>query len=1832
MKFKRWKKMIVMLLIATMFLQSVVVYADDSTSAMPSQTETSSDAQAAANDEPTTSQTPSDGSSNAEDPADQDGKGDADNPADQDVENANKDKDEASKDENENKDNLPDNDGGSSEDKGGDDAGKPKDENIGKGGNEDQGGSTGLVNDSEEDEELDSEELEETADIPTEVLELRALLDQMEAFELTEENQEEYYTLGMQAMELMEALEDIDYKGKLDDQIRFQMLANKQTGGSDVTDRDYIALMIACQVDSKNNITDYDMLDSKNFSGTTNETTNSSKWQWTASGNRYMVKRTASTNVNTDVYLKHPSNLWNYTGYTYKGYVNENTSTPYGSVSINSNVAKWTDSFYYERNNSWGKCSVHVANATGAYTWYIFQKDAYNYTLNYNANGGSDGNITKSEAKDQTATSYTFTDLNGNPTRTGYRLDGWSTTNGANNAGNRVTSVTCDTNNKTKTVYAIWEAIDYTITYTDGVAGQEVFKDQVYNKHYGDETPEFNGDTSTLTYTKDGKTYEFVGWDPAVAETVTGTQTYTAKWKEKVNTLKPLTVTKTVNKTNIEVGEEITYTIIVSNTNSKVVYVEITDKLSDMFEFVAAGDGGKNNNGTVTWTNVEVPANGNKEVALYVKAVKAGKVTNSATVTWPDGGSAEGKAPEVTVTEEEIKYVDTEFTINSSFRYGDADLEHTVMDNYSMSYEITNPNVPGFRLTGTLSSEEARRSSVNSPAWEWTLKLKLPQSFENKVALSPTQSEELYGFNQMEITANYTQVDGYVYGFKGSGDALTAAREKPNNNVTTINVAGTTSGQKEYVFNGYAVPQKAVHTYYENVDREIVNGTKNVEAKNSKNNNDVIYSGDEAWRAVKAEYLYYEGMKYICVEKPSEFKVRLDTVPFKYNYVRAITVTWEREDGTEIKSVDVPNGIPQEEWEKEKPVDPSTTGKWGDPETDGDGNITVRWEETTIEPTQDGTWQLDITKEISNYLNKGKAVTIDDLPDDFAVNVTVKYHNGEKRVSETRKLIVNDNPVKSSWEDGGYDYSSINWNGVFNLPDWQYDLKGNNKTVEDFADYDTIIEIRESNYNIDDYTCTVSSTNNNPVVNGVKTEVYHVVQSGSNDHTQSRYGIRNSYREILPPSKPTDKELQDLKLVVWIDCEPKEHTDSAYWLGSSWFGEVTKNTGSNKEDYPYVCAASISVDRQESYWLNQTIQNSEIKWSAEHQLKEGTKTLTATLYWDGSKWTLPTGNGLNPDVYYANNYNYLRIHTVHKDKDNGAGIEVEKTLRSINGDETKTTAKAGDKIVWNIKVTNLSNVEKTVTLTEKLEGAVLSKDEVVLEAGKSETVTATYTVPDNAVPGSKLKNVVVAETDKPNEKKEGTNESVEIVDPDAPVEIEKTVNKSEAVADELMTYKVTITNKTDKQQKVTFKDDMAGGKLVLGNGTTLSIQHSASDIVGGVSGSFTGVGTEFILAARKGAKITFEYTARVAADAAGKLTNTATATVDGKDYIATADTTVKNPVSNPKLTGITKALEGIAPASVERGESVTLTYKITVTGEEGAKYEVTDADVTVVSGNLEGTLDSTGKAEITVTKIVTAAEAGTLEVVNTAYVKPGDGTEPVDSADPEEGHPSNEVKTEIEVTEPDNPTPTPDPTPTPTPGGGDDPTPPVPELTPLIPEIIPAGGPTTPVVPNVTPVAATPAAPTPTAALVSPTPEAVELADEAVPLAAEEEKQPELEAVDEEKTPLAGGKGAAWALINFALMNLAIFESVMLLIGYFVKTKNDDEEEKRKLKKKGIFRIISLPIAVISLIVFILTEDITLPTAFVDKYTIVMLIIAIVQTVMVALSNKKYEDEDEQEV
>ena len=64
----------------------------------------------------------------------------------------------------------------------------------------------------------------------------------------------------------------------------------------------------------------------------------------------------------------------------------------------------------------------------------------------------------------------------------------------------------------------------YTVTYTDGVEGEEIFKDQSYTIESGEATPAFDG-----TPTRKG--YTFAGWKPEVADYVTNDVTYEAAWK-----------------------------------------------------------------------------------------------------------------------------------------------------------------------------------------------------------------------------------------------------------------------------------------------------------------------------------------------------------------------------------------------------------------------------------------------------------------------------------------------------------------------------------------------------------------------------------------------------------------------------------------------------------------------------------------------------------------------------------------------------------------------------------------------------------------------------------------------------------------------------------------------------------------------------------------------------------------------------------------------------------------------------------------------------------------------------------------------------------------------------------------------------------------------------------------------------------------------------------------------------------------------------------------------------------------------------------------------------
>ena len=116
----------------------------------------------------------------------------------------------------------------------------------------------------------------------------------------------------------------------------------------------------------------------------------------------------------------------------------------------------------------------------------------------------------------------------GTPTREGYVFKGWNPAVAATVTGN-VTYVATWGEDKNNNGIDDNEETKYTVTYTDGVDGKEIFADQVYgNLLPGVDTPAFKG-----TPTREG--YVFKGWNPEVAATVTGNATYIATWGEDKN-------------------------------------------------------------------------------------------------------------------------------------------------------------------------------------------------------------------------------------------------------------------------------------------------------------------------------------------------------------------------------------------------------------------------------------------------------------------------------------------------------------------------------------------------------------------------------------------------------------------------------------------------------------------------------------------------------------------------------------------------------------------------------------------------------------------------------------------------------------------------------------------------------------------------------------------------------------------------------------------------------------------------------------------------------------------------------------------------------------------------------------------------------------------------------------------------------------------------------------------------------------------------------------------------------------------------------------------------
>ena len=189
-----------------------------------------------------------------------------------------------------------------------------------------------------------------------------------------------------------------------------------------------------------------------------------------------------------------------------------------------------------------------------------------------------------------------------------------------------------------------------------------------------------------------------------------------------------------------------------------------------------------------------------------------------------------------------------------------------------------------------------------------------------------------------------------------------------------------------------------------------------------------------------------------------------------------------------------------------------------------------------------------------------------------------------------------------------------------------------------------------------------------------------------------------------------------------------------------------------------------------------------------------------------------------------------------------------------------------------------------------------------------------------------------------------------------------------------------------------------------------------------------------------------------------------------------------------------------------------------------------------------------------------------------------------------------------------------------------------------------APAPVTPVTPS------TPSTPSSTTSTTLRTPSApqvttpVETVEKETTPKAEPKKE---EKVEEEYTPKASPQ-YYWALINLICAILTVLFGLLLLISKRHKDEDDDEdddetkqqtnnddEEKEQEKKRGLFtRVLAVLIAIVSVVFFLVTEDLSLPWTWTDQWTIWMVVIGLVQIVVFFVGRKwknvDNDDDDEE--
>lgn len=238
------------------------------------------------------------------------------------------------------------------------------------------------------------------------------------------------------------------------------------------------------------------------------------------------VETTFTQGIGYREYTATPADGWVWKGWTYEQlYQGEDLGnrTDYGwgkRYSFSNDGSDWNSAY----NGTGQTISVNRLLTKGE---TVGNKIIYNIYANFNptinATAGTGGTITDNgvtEVNYGDSKQYDITADAGQDIAS-VSVDGQDISNAV---GKDNFSYTFENVRKPHTIDVTFTNELYTVTYTDGVDNEEIFKDQSYvDLLSGTKTPKFNGEPKRTGYV-------FTGWTPEVTETVTQTVTYSAQW------------------------------------------------------------------------------------------------------------------------------------------------------------------------------------------------------------------------------------------------------------------------------------------------------------------------------------------------------------------------------------------------------------------------------------------------------------------------------------------------------------------------------------------------------------------------------------------------------------------------------------------------------------------------------------------------------------------------------------------------------------------------------------------------------------------------------------------------------------------------------------------------------------------------------------------------------------------------------------------------------------------------------------------------------------------------------------------------------------------------------------------------------------------------------------------------------------------------------------------------------------------------------------------------------------------------------------------------------